>query len=226
MEFRLPFNSYKPPFYVSLNDDRYLEVWEGPYGTHDADSNWGSDWGNVDLEETSNKDATEAVEVLYLKDIPKRNATADYNAGGDQFWLTNSRVQMQTRRTDYGDHDPDLNNKIELGIRECDTKHRPWDGLTIEVTGYITYYPAGGPYEIVINDIVFEFTLAKADFQTTPVIPEIDRPYGLGYDSLFNIYWFLIDGPEVPSGAVWSYYTIQDIVSVTPTSPFEPPTPA
>ena len=223
MEFRLPFNSAKPPFYVSLNDEREMQTWEGPYGSHDVDFNWGSDWGDVNLAETSNKDAMEAVEVLYLKDIPKRNIASE--AGAGQLWLTNSRVQIQPRPSDYGSVDPALNNKIELGIRDCDTKHRPWDGLTIEVTGYITYQVTY-PTELFIYDVVFEIVLAKADFQTTPVIAEIDRPYGLGYDPDYKVYWFLIDGPEVPSGAVWSYYTIEEIVSVTPTSPFEPPTPA
>ena len=228
MEFRLPFNSFKPPFYVSLNNAREIKTWEGPYGSHDVDFNWASDWGNVALAETSNKDATNAVEVLYLKDIPRVSylTDPDHGLGPVQYWLTNSRVQMQRRPSDYGLLDPDINNKIELGIRECDTKHRPWDGLTIEVTGYITYYPAGGPYEIIINDVVFEFTLAKEDFKIIPVIPEIDRPYGLGYDPDLRIFWSQIDGPEVPSGAIWSYYSIVEIVSVTPTSPFELPTPA
>jgi len=40
MEFRLPFNSAKPPFYVSLNSEREIQTWDGPYGTHDADFNW------------------------------------------------------------------------------------------------------------------------------------------------------------------------------------------
>jgi hypothetical protein len=224
MEFRLPFSSAKPPFYVSVNDQRELNTWEGPYGTHDVDFNWGSEWGNVVLAPTDNKDAMNAVEVLYLKNIPKRNIPSEESVSG-QLWLTNSRVQIQPRRSDYGSLDPDFNNKIELGIRDCDIKHRPWDGLTIEVTGYITYQVTY-PYELFIYDVVFEIVLAKADFQTTPVMAEIDRPYGLGYDPDYKVFWFLIDGPEVPSGAVWSYYTIQDIVSVTPASAFEPPTPA
>jgi hypothetical protein len=223
MEFRLPFNSAKPPFYVSLNDQRYLETWEGPYGTHDVDFNWGSDWGNTTLDFTDNKDAMNAVEVLYLKDIPKRNIASE-GSGIGQFWPTNSRVQIQQRITNYGFLNPSLNNKIELGIRECDINHRPWDGLTIKVTGYITYELIY-PIELYIYDVVFEIILAKDDFKTTPIIPIETRPEGLGYDPDKRVYWFLIDGPEVPSGSLWAYYSIQEIVSVTPASAFEPPTP-
>jgi len=219
MEFRLPFNSAKPPFYVSLNSEREIQTWDGPYGTHDADFNWGSRWGDILLENADNKDATNAVEVLYLKDIPKRSISSE----ADSMWITNSRVQMQVRPTDYGSLDPELNNKIEVGIRECDVKHRPWDGLTIEVTGYIEYGITEYPFNAYVYDVVFEFVLAKEDFQTTPVIPSAQRPYGLGYDPDKSVFWFLIDGPEVPSCATWSYYTIGDILSVTPSSPFEPP---
>lgn len=217
MEFRLPFNSAKPPFYVSLNDEREINTWEGPYGTHDVDFNWGSRWGDITLEPADNKDSANAVEVLYLKDIPKRNISTE----GDSMWLTNSRVQIQNQASDA----PTLSNQIEIGIRDCDTKHRPWDGLTIEVTGYISYTTSTYPFNFTINDVVFEIVLEKDDFQTTPAISEITKPFGLGYDSDYKVFWFLIDGPEVPSGAITSEYIIQEIVSVTPTSPFEPPTP-
>jgi hypothetical protein len=222
MEFRLPFNSAKPPFYVSLTPaflSRQINTWEGPTGSHDADPNWNSNWGDVEFTPADNKDANNAVEVLYLKDIPKRGYDADPS---DTMWLTNSRVQIQDSATDA----PTLSNQIELGIRDCDTKHRPWDGLTIEVTGYMEYTPNTPPYlPLTIYDVVFEFTLAKEDFQTTPLTPD-ENNEGLGYSPILRIFWFLIDGPEVPSGATYSTYTIQEIVSVTPTSPFEPPTPA
>jgi len=221
MEFRLPFSSAKPPFYVSLTPaylSRTIQTWEGPYGTHDVDFNWGSRWGDISLEPADNKDANNALEVLYLKDIPKRSISTE----GDTMWLTNSRVQIQETANDSTTY----TNEIEIGIRDCDTKHRPWDGLTIEVTGYISYSNTVYPFNYIINDVVFEIVLAKDDFQTTPLISEATKPFGLGYDSTLKVFWFLIDGPEVPSGAITSEYIIQEIVSVTPTSPFEPPTPA
>jgi hypothetical protein len=116
---------------------------------------------------------------------------------------------------------------LQIEITECDVKHRPWEGteITVEMAETTptstTYYN----YTLELNSSNFAITPALTD--NYPPLGFYRTGYNTGSKTFYSITGIL--GTDIARGTTAKPYkktTINKIVSITPSSAYEPPTPA
>jgi hypothetical protein len=205
MEFRLPFSSGYSPFYYSIkNADIPNQNWNNTEET-EYDGNKEQYDVNVFLKQSPRQSIKNEGVLIKICPIHEREV-------GDPAW----------REEDWG---------LQIKVSECDIKHRPWVDVVV-IIEMIQTTPSGSTnYNITIS-------LDSTSFDTTPAVTNHGPDpgffgayyYRTGYDTDQIAFYSVTEilGTDITRGTVETPFritTINRIVSITPASAFEPPTP-